>query len=62
MDVAGQTLRAASDVLEKLSAEGWGSLLGPDGRGADGERLGRSAVVERAVGPTSGERLLKKLV
>ena len=62
VDVAGQTLRAASDVLEKLAAEGWGSLLGPDGRGADGERLGRSAVVERAVGPTSGERLLKKLV
>jgi hypothetical protein len=61
-EMAGLTLRAAAAVLEKLSGDGWESLLGPAGRGADGERLGRSAVVERADGPTSGERLLAKLV
>jgi beta-lysine 5,6-aminomutase alpha subunit len=61
-ELAGKTLRAARAVLDRLSAEGWGSLLGPDGRGPDGERLGRSAVVERAKGPTSGERLLKELL
>jgi hypothetical protein len=61
-ELAGKTLLAARAVLDRLSAEGWGSLLGPDGRGADGERLGRSAVVERAEGPTSGDRLLKELL
>ena len=61
-EMAGLTLRAAASVLEKLAGEGWESLLGPAGRGADGERLGRSAVVERADGPISGERLLAKLV
>jgi hypothetical protein len=62
VDVAERTLKAAEGVLEKLAAEGWESLLGPVGGGADGERLGRSAVVERADGPASAERLLKKLV
>ena len=61
-ELAGRTLRAADAVLARLSAEGWGSLLGPAGRDADGERLGRSAVVERADGPTSGARLLKGLI
>jgi hypothetical protein len=61
-ELAGKTLAAAAAVLEKLSAEGWGSLLGPAGRDVDGQRLGRSAVVERAAGPTSGVRLLKDLL
>jgi hypothetical protein len=61
-DLAGKTLTAAVTTLERLSAEGWGCLLGPDGRDADGERLGRSAVVERAVGPGTGASLLKDLV
>lgn len=61
-ELAGRTLRAADAVLARLSAEGWGSLLGPAGRAAEGERLGRSAVVERADGPTSGARLLKGLI
>ncbi|HEX7491477.1 MAG TPA: lysine 5,6-aminomutase subunit alpha [Candidatus Limnocylindrales bacterium] len=59
---AGRILRAADAELVRLSSEGWSSLLGPDGRGADGERLGRSAVVERADGPGSAERLLKALL
>ena len=62
VELAGRTLRAAGAVLERLSSEGWGSLLGQAGRGADGERLGRSAVVERADGPTSSEKLLQNLV
>jgi hypothetical protein len=61
-DLAGRTLRTASAVLERLSAEGWGSLLGPAGHGPDGEWLGGSAVVERASGPTSGARLLQGLL
>ena len=64
-DVADRTLRAASAALERLAAEGWESLLGPRGQGDgdDGalERLGASAVVERADGPTSGARLLQVL-
>ena len=61
-ELAGKTLRAADAALVRLSAEGWESLLGPAGRDADGERLGRFAVVEREAGPTSGARLLKDLV
>jgi D-Lysine 5,6-aminomutase TIM-barrel domain of alpha subunit len=64
-DVADRTLRAANAALERLAAEGWESLLGPRGRGDgdDGglERLGSSAVVERADGLTSGARLLQVL-
>jgi hypothetical protein len=62
VDLAGRTLKAADAALVRLASEGWGSLLGPDGRGADGERLGRSAVVERAYEPGSAERLLKALL
>jgi beta-lysine 5,6-aminomutase alpha subunit len=61
-ELADNTLRAADAVLVELSAEGWGSLLGPAGRADEGERLGRSAVVERADGPTSGARLLAGLI
>jgi beta-lysine 5,6-aminomutase alpha subunit len=61
-DLAGKMLAAAVATLERLSAEGWGSLLGPAGCDDDGERLGRSAVVERDGGPTSGASLLKDLV
>ncbi len=64
-DLAASTLRAASAALERLAAEGWGSLLGPggqgDGEGGSLERLGGSAIVERADGPTSGARLLQVL-
>jgi hypothetical protein len=64
-DVAALTLRAARSALERLAAEGWESLLGPRGQGdGDGgalERLGASAVVERADGLTSGTRLLQVL-
>jgi hypothetical protein len=64
-DVADLTLRAARSALERLAAEGWESLLGPrgEGDGDDGalERLGASAVVERADGLTSGTRLLQVL-
>ena len=58
-DLAGRTLRVAVNVLERLAAEGWESLLGPGNHGAEGERF---AVVERATGPTSGARLLTGLV
>ena len=61
-DLAGRMLAAAVTTLERLSGEGWGSLLGQAGREEDGERLGRSAVVERAVGPGTGASLLKDLV
>ena len=70
-DLAGRMLAAAVTTLERtpgrchlssrLSGEGWSSLLGPAGRDEDGERLGRSAVVERAVGPGTGASLLKDL-
>ena len=61
-ELAGRIVATADAVLVKLAAEGWGSLLGPAGRGVDGERLGGSAIVERASGPTSGARLLGDLV
>jgi hypothetical protein len=61
-ELAETTLRTASAVLERLSADGWGSLLGPAGRDAEGGRLGGSAVVERDSGPMSGARLLEGLV
>jgi hypothetical protein len=64
-EVAERTLRAARAALERLAAEGWESLLGPRGQddSEDGgpERLGSSAVVERADGLTSGARLLQVL-
>ena len=66
---AERILRAANVALERLAADGWGSLLGPAGIGpddADGapgsERLGGSAVVPRGEGPASGARLLEKLL
>ncbi|MGA3058496.1 MAG: lysine 5,6-aminomutase subunit alpha [Candidatus Limnocylindrales bacterium] len=58
-DLAARTLRAAGATLERLAAEGWSSLLGPNGGGSETERLGRAAVVERADGPTSGARILR---
>ncbi|MGA2514192.1 MAG: lysine 5,6-aminomutase subunit alpha [Candidatus Limnocylindrales bacterium] len=60
-ELGAKTLRAASGVLAMLSAEGWESLLGPAGHGADGDWLGASAVVERDEGPTSGARLFESL-
>jgi len=61
-ELAGQTLRAAAAVLAKLSGDGWPSLLGPAGQDPDRERLGRSAVVERADGPDAGAGVLKGLL
>jgi GNAT superfamily N-acetyltransferase len=61
-EMAALTLRTAGSVLERLAAEGWGSLLGPAGQDSDGEWLGGSSVVERASGPTSGARLLAGLL
>jgi hypothetical protein len=61
-ELAAKTLRAAESALRSLESEGWESMLGPAGLGADDERLGRSAVVDRATGPTSSERLLRDLV
>jgi hypothetical protein len=62
LELAQRTLRVADEVLVRLASDGWESLLGPDSREADGERLGRSAVVERANDPLSGAGLLKDLV
>jgi hypothetical protein len=61
-ELAAKTLRAAESALRSLESEGWESMLGPAGLGADDERLGRSAVVERATGPMSSEHLLRDLV
>jgi hypothetical protein len=61
-DLAMLTLRAANLALERLAAEGWTSVLGPGGTDPGGERLGRAAVLERAAGPGSGERLLAGLI
>ena len=60
-DLAARTLRAASAALERLAGEGWGSLLGPDGRGDEAGRFGRGAVAERSAGSTSSTRLLAAL-
>jgi hypothetical protein len=60
-EMVARTLRAASLTLERLSSEGWASLLGLGDLGAGDGRLGRSAVVERAEGPMSGARLLRAL-
>ncbi len=61
-DLAGITLRTAASILERLDGDGWGSLLGSAGQGAESERLGGSAVVERSSDPTSGARLLDRLL
>jgi hypothetical protein len=60
-DLAARILGAADEVLERLAGDGWGSLLGPAGRGDESERLGRAAVVERDNGPASSARLLATL-
>jgi hypothetical protein len=60
-ELATRTLSAANAALERLAGEGWGSLLGPAGRGPEAEPFGRGAIVERATGPTSGARLLAAL-
>ncbi len=57
-EFADQTLQAASRALDQLAAEGWESLLGPVGQGDSDERIGGSAVVERADDRLSGARFL----
>ncbi|MFI5258470.1 MAG: lysine 5,6-aminomutase subunit alpha TIM-barrel domain-containing protein [Candidatus Limnocylindrales bacterium] len=61
-ELARQTLRVAAAVMDRLAGEGWASLLGPVGPDPDRERLGRSAVVDRADGPDSGARVLQRLL
>jgi hypothetical protein len=60
-ELARRIMSAADATLERLAGEGWGSVLGPSGRGEESERFGGGAVVERASGPTSGGRLLAEL-
>ena len=57
-ELAERTLRAANRALEQLAAEGWASLLGPAGDDLASERIGGSAVVERADDRVSGARFL----
>ena len=61
-DLAVVTLRTAAAVLERLAAEGWASLLGPGGQGAQNQWLGGSAVVDRVSGATSGAQFLRDLL
>ncbi len=57
-DLALRTLRAANATLERLAAEGWGSLLVSAGSD-EAERLGRTAVVERSPGSSPVARLIQ---
>jgi hypothetical protein len=62
-DAEGQarlTVRAASKTLERLAGDGWPSVLGPAGSGAEQGRFGRAAVVQRSTGPASEVRLLDR--
>jgi hypothetical protein len=56
-----RTLAAANAALERFAGEGWGSVLGPAGRGNEAERFGGSAVVERDTGPGSSARVIAAL-
>jgi len=60
-ELAMRTLAAANAALERFAGEGWGSVLGPAGRGIEAERFGGTAVVERATGPGSSARLIAAL-
>ncbi len=57
--LAGRILDEAALTLEKLSSDGWASLLGPAGSG-ERDRLGRSAVVNRASGPGCSAALVDR--
>ncbi len=59
-ELAGRTVRAANEALEKLDAEGWTSLLGPR-RDEARAGLGRAAVVERASDSGTQEFVLARL-
>ncbi len=58
--MAERTLTAAALTLEMLLSDGWPSLLGPSTPGERGDRLGRSAVAERARGEGSGAALIDR--
>ena len=60
-ELAMRTLAAANAALEHFAGEGWGSVLGPAGRGNEAERFGGSAVVERDTGPASSARVIAAL-
>jgi hypothetical protein len=57
--LAGRILDEAALTLEKLASDGWASLLGPTGSG-ERDRLGRSAVVDRASGPGCSAALVDR--
>ena len=61
-ELATRTVRAAGTALERLAAEGWGSLLGPSGRGSEIERFGGGAVAERGTGQKASARMLAALI
>ena len=60
-ELAGRTLRAANEALERLAAEGWSSLLGPRSGQNGPEALGSRAVVERLSGPATSDPVLASL-
>jgi hypothetical protein len=57
---AARILKEAGLTLERLSSEGWSSLLGPTGDRDRGERLGRSAVATRAKGSGTSAALIDR--
>ena len=58
-DAAVRILDEALRTLEQLDSEGWSSLLGHDAGDAT-ERLGRTAVADRAVGPATSAALVDR--
>jgi hypothetical protein len=57
---AARILADAVTTLEKLASEGWSSLLGPSGTREQGDRLGRSAVVDRGHGSGASAPLVDR--
>jgi hypothetical protein len=57
-----RVLAAAADTLERLSGDGWESLLGPEANGGESQRFGGSAVVERSEGRAASGPLLERLL
>jgi hypothetical protein len=59
-ELAARILDEALSTLERLSSEGWTSLLGPSTPGDPGDRLGRSAVADRSAGPGTAAALVDR--